>query len=179
MIVVYKCNSVTVGVILLVIIALTALLKSLKYMAKARLQISVINIPLFHLLLSLLLSGREFCGHVEAIKYTEVRGLHIWLFAICLQKVQGVEVAYYEVVFDQGTTCDLTGRPRRSAIQYVCQPDGHGEIYEIKETLSCEYEIVVLTSLLCSHPAYGYVLLCFSCVINVMSLFFLFVINCI
>jgi len=50
-------------------------------MAKARLQISVINIPLFHLLLSLLVSGREFCGHVEAIKYTEVRGLHIWLFA--------------------------------------------------------------------------------------------------
>jgi len=60
-------------------------------------------------------------------------------------------------MFDQGTTCDLTGFPRRSAVQYVCQPDGHGEVYEVKETSSCEYEVVVLTSLLCSHPVYGYV----------------------
>jgi len=47
-------------------------------------------------------------------------------------------------VFNKGTTCDLTGLPRRAAIQYVCQPDGHGEVYEIKETSSCEYEVVVL-----------------------------------
>jgi len=69
--------------------------------------------------------------------------------------VLGVEVPYYQVVFDGGTTCDLTGVPRRTNVQYVCQPDGHGEIYEIKETSSCEYEVVVLTSLLCSHPVYG------------------------
>ena len=50
-------------------------------------------------------------------------------------------------------------------MQYVCQPDGRGEMYEIKETSSCEYEVVVLTSLLCSHPAYGYVLVCFYCVV--------------
>ena len=98
-------------------------------------------------------------GQVRAIKRTTVHNVIFWLFAIGVQKVQGVEIPYYEVVFDQGTTCDLTGRPRRSAIQYVCQPDGHGEIYEIKETLSCEYEVVVLTSLLCSHPVYGYVLI--------------------
>ena len=97
------------------------------------------------------------------------------LSALCVQKVQGVEIPYYEVVFDQGTTCDLTGLPRRSAIQYVCQPDGHGEIYEIKEIMSCEYEVVVLTSLLCSHPVYGYALMCYSCVISITLVFFLFV----
>jgi endoplasmic reticulum lectin 1 len=72
--------------------------------------------------------------------------------------VQGVEVQYYEVIYEDGTVCDLTARPRRAAIHYVCQPDGRGEIYELKETSSCEYEVVVLTSLLCSHSAYGYVL---------------------
>jgi len=87
-----------------------------------------------------------------------------------------MEIPYYEVMFDQGTTCDLTGRSRRSAVQYVCQPDGHGEIYEIKETLSCEYEVIVLTSLLCSHPVYGYVLICLLAMLFVVPHFgFLFV----
>ena len=72
----------------------------------------------------------------------------------------GIEIPFYEVIFDQGTMCDLTGIPRRSAIHYVCQSDGHGEIYAIKETSSCEYEVTVATSLLCSHPVYGSVLLC-------------------
>jgi len=67
-----------------------------------------------------------------------------------------VEVPYFEIVYDKGTTCDLTGNPRRCAVQYVCQPDGHGEVYEIKETSTCEYEVVILTSLLCPHPVYGY-----------------------
>ena len=63
-------------------------------------------------------------------------------------------------MYDQGTTCDLTGMPRRCAIQYVCQPDGHGEVYEIKETSTCEYEVIILTSLLCPHPVYGYAFVC-------------------
>jgi len=71
-----------------------------------------------------------------------------------LKKVEGVEIPYYEVQFEDGTTCDLTGRPRRAAMQYVCQPEGTGEIYEHKETYTCEYEVVVLTNLLCAHPLY-------------------------
>ena len=71
--------------------------------------------------------------------------------------MQGVEIPYYQITYDKGTTCDLSGLPRRTALQYVCQPDGRGEMYEIKETSSCEYEVVILTSLLCSHPVYGYV----------------------
>lgn len=68
----------------------------------------------------------------------------------------------------------MTGVPRRAAIQYVCQPDGHGEVYEIKETSSCEYEVVVLTSLLCSHPVYGYVLVYVFYSVVIMSVSFFF-----
>lgn len=72
-----------------------------------------------------------------------------------IQKVQGIEIPYYEVVYTDGTLCELTGQPRKSFLHYVCQPDGRGEVYELKETSSCEYEVVVLASQLCSHPAYG------------------------
>ncbi|KAI0225860.1 Vam6/Vps39-like protein [Lamellibrachia satsuma] len=71
-----------------------------------------------------------------------------------LQKVEGLEIPYFAIEFSGGTSCDLTGQPRRVSIHYVCQPDGKGEIYELKETSTCEYEMVVLTSLLCSHPSY-------------------------
>lgn len=78
----------------------------------------------------------------------------------CCQKVQGIEIPYYEVVYDDGTVCDLTGEPRRTTVHYVCQPDGRGEVYELKETSSCEYEVIVLTALLCPHDAYGFVFEC-------------------
>lgn len=69
-------------------------------------------------------------------------------------KIEGIELAYFDVPFDDGTPCDLTGKPRRASIRYVCQPEGKGEIYEFKEISTCEYALVVLTSALCSHPAY-------------------------
>jgi len=72
-----------------------------------------------------------------------------------VKKVQGIEIPYYEVVYEDGTVCDVTGAARRVTVQYVCQPEGRGEVYELKETSSCEYEAIVLTSLLCSHPIYG------------------------
>ncbi|ESO08691.1 hypothetical protein HELRODRAFT_184040 [Helobdella robusta] len=71
------------------------------------------------------------------------------------KKVLGVEYPYYEVVYEDGSVCDLTGQPRRSHIQFICYSGGSNEIYELKETSSCEYEIVVLTKHLCQHPSYG------------------------
>ncbi len=68
--------------------------------------------------------------------------------------MEGIEIPFYEVIFTGGTPCDLTGSPRRAALHYVCQPDGKGEIYELKETSTCEYEVVVLTKHLCAHPHY-------------------------
>ena len=69
----------------------------------------------------------------------------------------GLEQPYYEVVYNDGTKCDLTGQPRKSAVRYVCHEEGRGEIYELKETSSCEYEVVVLSKELCLHTTYGWV----------------------
>ncbi|XP_076464487.1 endoplasmic reticulum lectin 1-like isoform X2 [Babylonia areolata] len=70
------------------------------------------------------------------------------------RRVDGVDLPYYEVVMQDGTPCDLTQQPRATRVLYVCQPDGHGEVYELKETSTCEYEVMVLTSVLCSHPLF-------------------------
>lgn len=70
------------------------------------------------------------------------------------RRVEGVEVAYYEIEFTGGTRCDVTGGFRKARIHYVCSPSGKGEIYQLKEVASCEYELVALTSLLCDHPLY-------------------------
>ncbi|BFZ11530.1 hypothetical protein BsWGS_14572 [Bradybaena similaris] len=68
--------------------------------------------------------------------------------------VDGIELPYYEVIMDGGTRCDLTGKPRKAHVNYVCQPEGMGEIFELKESSTCEYEVVVLASYLCNHPTY-------------------------
>ncbi|CAI9730367.1 Hypothetical predicted protein [Octopus vulgaris] len=68
------------------------------------------------------------------------------------RKVDGLDLPYFQVNITDGTVCDLTGGPRQAAILYVCQPEGRGEIFEMKEVSTCEYEIIVLTSVLCSHP---------------------------
>ncbi|CAG5124638.1 unnamed protein product, partial [Candidula unifasciata] len=71
-----------------------------------------------------------------------------------VRSVDGVELPYYEVIMDGGSRCDLTGKPRKAHVFYVCQPEGMGEILELKESSTCEYEVVVLASYLCSHPKY-------------------------
>lgn len=73
---------------------------------------------------------------------------------IPLRDVDGVMLPYYEIIMDDGTKCDLTGRPRKSHVLYVCQPEGRGEVYGFKESSTCEYEIIVLSALLCKHPSY-------------------------
>ncbi|RUS85378.1 hypothetical protein EGW08_006863, partial [Elysia chlorotica] len=71
-----------------------------------------------------------------------------------VRDVEGVSLPYFEVVMDSGTRCDLTGQPRKSRVLYICQPEGRGEIYEFKESSTCEYEVLVLSALLCKHPKY-------------------------
>ncbi|GFR96889.1 endoplasmic reticulum lectin 1 [Elysia marginata] len=71
-----------------------------------------------------------------------------------VREIEGVQLPYFEVVMDGGTRCDLTGKPRKSRVLYICQPEGRGEIYEFKESSTCEYEVLVLSSLLCKHPKY-------------------------
>jgi len=39
-------------------------------------------------------------------------------------------------------------------VMYICYPESKHEIYSFEEISTCEYEMIVLTPLLCSHPDY-------------------------
>ncbi|CAD6999733.1 unnamed protein product [Ceratitis capitata] len=53
-----------------------------------------------------------------------------------------------------GTMCDIINLPRTTNVRYVCYPHGKNEIYSFKETSSCNYEAIILTSVLCMIPAF-------------------------
>jgi protein OS-9 len=55
---------------------------------------------------------------------------------------------------DRGTTCDLTGKPRRIEIQYHCSAQANERIAWIKEVTTCSYLMVVYTPRLCSDVAF-------------------------
>ncbi|KAG8123074.1 putative Endoplasmic reticulum lectin 1 protein [Naja naja] len=46
--------------------------------------------------------------------------------------------------------------PRSSTVMYVCHPEAKHEILSVAEVTTCEYEVVILTPLLCSHPKYRF-----------------------
>ena len=68
------------------------------------------------------------------------------------KKIEAFQMPYYELIMNDGTICDLNGQPRLTRVHYVCYPTGKNEIYSLKEASTCEYEVVVLTPLLCNHP---------------------------
>jgi len=60
---------------------------------------------------------------------------------------------YFPQWFSNGSRCDLTGRPRRTEVRFVCEETATMEtIGEILEPQSCEYTMVVHTNRLCSVP---------------------------
>ncbi|CAH3876675.1 unnamed protein product [Pieris brassicae] len=69
-------------------------------------------------------------------------------------KVQGSSLPYVEIAMSDGTVCDLSGQPRKTRVLYVCYTHGKHEIYSMKETSTCEYEIIILSGLLCEHPQF-------------------------
>lgn len=72
-----------------------------------------------------------------------------------LKKIDNVNLPYYEVTMDNGTLCDLNNnKPRMTKILYVCYIHGKHEIYSLKETSTCTYEIIILSPTLCTHPKY-------------------------
>ena len=48
-------------------------------------------------------------------------------------------------------------RHRKVMVYYVCDEGRVPEIYSLKEVATCEYELVVITGVLCKHPRYKYV----------------------
>jgi endoplasmic reticulum lectin 1 len=74
---------------------------------------------------------------------------------IPLKKVEGHILPYFEVLMSDGTPCDLKGgQPRRASVLYVCSEGSRNEISHFEETSTCEYDIVILSPLLCKHPYY-------------------------
>lgn len=53
-----------------------------------------------------------------------------------------------------GTVCDINGKPRRTVVMYICDKNGKNQVESLTEVSSCEYELIVLTPLLCSHPSF-------------------------
>ncbi|CAG7830478.1 unnamed protein product [Allacma fusca] len=70
------------------------------------------------------------------------------------KKIDGVNMPYLQINMSDGTVCDLNGQTRMTRVLYVCYPHGKHEINSLEETSTCEYEIVVLSPLLCQHPDY-------------------------
>lgn len=71
------------------------------------------------------------------------------------KKIEGVNLPYYEIAMGNGTLCDLNqNKPRETRVIYVCYIHGKHEIFSLKETSTCQYEIVIFTPFLCSHPKY-------------------------
>ena len=53
-----------------------------------------------------------------------------------------------------GTTCDITGRPRKIEVQFHCHPQSADRIGWIKETSTCSYKMIIYTPRLCNDVAF-------------------------
>lgn len=73
-----------------------------------------------------------------------------------IKKIDGLNMPYIQLNMSDGTMCDLSSKPRLTKVLYVCYAHGKHEIYSLKETSICEYEVIVLSPLLCDHPRYRY-----------------------
>lgn len=69
-------------------------------------------------------------------------------------KIENVNFPYLEIHMSDGTYCELNNAPRSISVKYVCFPNKNSEIYTIKETSTCNYELIILTSKLCVLPAF-------------------------
>jgi len=73
---------------------------------------------------------------------------------IPIKKIDGINMPYVEIEMTDGTMCDLNNKPRIIKVLYVCYKHGKHDVYSLKETMSCEYEAIVLSPVLCKHPDY-------------------------
>lgn len=64
------------------------------------------------------------------------------------------DTRYLAQRMEGGTTCDLTGKPRRVEVQYHCNPHVTDHIGYIKEVTTCSYLMVVYTPRLCNDVAF-------------------------
>lgn len=73
--------------------------------------------------------------------------------------MEGKDIPFFEVIMGNGTPCDLkSNTPRLTRVKYICDKNGRGDILSLKETSTCEYEAILFSAHLCSHPLYRWVL---------------------
>ncbi|KAM3863051.1 endoplasmic reticulum lectin 1 [Diretmus argenteus] len=73
------------------------------------------------------------------------------------KNIEGQLTPYYRFAMGNGTPCVLKqNEARATSVLYVCHPEAKHEILSIAEVTTCEYEVVVLTPLLCAHPKYRF-----------------------
>ncbi|XP_071754114.1 endoplasmic reticulum lectin 1 isoform X1 [Centroberyx gerrardi] len=73
------------------------------------------------------------------------------------KNIEGQLTPYFALEMGNGTPCVLKhNHPRSTSVLYVCHPEAKHEILSIAEVTTCEYEVVVLTPLLCAHPKYRF-----------------------
>ncbi|TRY93368.1 hypothetical protein DNTS_032861 [Danionella cerebrum] len=72
------------------------------------------------------------------------------------KNIEGQLTPYFPVEMGHGTECNLINEPRSTTVLYVCHPEAKHEILTITEVSSCQYEVVVLTPLLCTLPKYRF-----------------------
>ncbi|XP_033105352.1 endoplasmic reticulum lectin 1-like isoform X2 [Anneissia japonica] len=71
------------------------------------------------------------------------------------KKIDGKDIPYYEVLMSNGTLCDIKDKKARvTRLRYICDLQGRNEMVSLEEVSTCEYEGLVLTPALCSHPSY-------------------------
>ncbi|PQE33915.1 hypothetical protein CJF32_00002796 [Rutstroemia sp. NJR-2017a WRK4] len=64
------------------------------------------------------------------------------------------DTRYLVQKMEDGTVCDLTGKPRQVEVQFHCNPHVTDRIGYIKEITTCSYLMVVYTPRLCSDVAF-------------------------
>ncbi|KAM7408911.1 hypothetical protein PAMA_002568 [Pampus argenteus] len=73
------------------------------------------------------------------------------------KNIEGQLTPYFSLEMGNGTPCVLKqNEPRSTSVLYVCHPEAKHEILSVAEVTTCEYEVVVLTPLLCAHPKYRF-----------------------
>ncbi|XP_061600642.1 endoplasmic reticulum lectin 1 isoform X2 [Cololabis saira] len=76
---------------------------------------------------------------------------------VSTKNIEGQLTPYYSLDMGNGTPCVLKqNKPRSTSVLYVCHPEAKHEILSVAEVTTCEYEVVVLTPLLCAHPKYRF-----------------------
>lgn len=70
-------------------------------------------------------------------------------------KMEGHYFPYVTLNMTDGTVCDLNGQARVTRVKYICYPEMKHQIYSLEEISTCEYEVLVVTYLLCKHPDYS------------------------